>query len=761
MKSASYGNYDIIVRLVEDDPQQPPVPDKDIDVWINGEKNTIETDDNGIVKISIPLNTFDDISIEAEYEESTYFNPSSEETIKKFDEEWDFFNGYSLDMVVSLFGNYSNLDASKISSVANSFFNIKEDLIDGNLDDISNIALFLELIDSEYFVDPWSNLFELRNYEFFNCPWTDGSFFATLIYSAFGEFHSKDVLFVPQPSDGEQAFVGDVFSASHTFENVIVSSKEIWDWVEHSVSSGTIFDVWNVDNVVELIVKLVTPGWHHKYKNGVHYYVKISLTKILDKYKETWDYIRTEYHRGNFPVSKTFVLEIPDDDNLQILWDTSKYGLFWHIVGDLLQLGFDYLIEQFEMQIDSIIYLLSLIGIDVYEILENIFGWVNKQKVEELKSELLEDFDEKLDHVLDKIEEIEFLNYGNDFDALPLGDNLILEATSVMSISPLLISLDDDFTESDLFDEIASKFSILTGLFVDGDELKDLFDNLCEIIDQDITLQIPGNNIPLDTTEIEEIVAGWDDLNKITSSDISNINNIIFNLEGIEGFSTNDIRDVIDLITQTIGGLESIFAPLFEELLYFLAENDPWFAARTNYDIYILIALIIDIFSIILDVLDALGWFPDIGIFDEIISLVIGIAIGYCGYNAKIKTDDTYKEKNAEYIESIGAYIFVQAYFELDTQIFYGDYTADKVGAVVEIVLDIISVCSTYWHFYEQGEVDWDAVLWAIIDGVINFPDAVLPLIKDNKKALGICVIASAIGITLLIIRLTNPGRWI
>jgi len=117
-----------------------------------------------------------------------------------------------------------------------------------------------------------------------------------------------------------------------------------------------------------------------------------------------------------------------------------------------------------------------------------------------------------LDHVLDKIEEIEFLNYGNDFDALHLGDNLILEATSVMSINPLLISLDDDFTESDLFDEIASKFSILTGLFVDGDELKDLFDNLCEIIDQDITLQIPGNNISLDTTEIEEI------LNSYTSS---------------------------------------------------------------------------------------------------------------------------------------------------------------------------------------------------------------------------------------------------
>ena len=171
--------------------------------------------------------------------------------------------------------------------------------------------------------------------------------------------------------------------------------------------------------------------------------------------------------------------------------------------------------------------------------------------------------------------------------------------------------------------------------------------------------------------------------------------------------------------------------------------------------------MIIDIFCILLDVLDALNWFPDLGILDEIITLVMGIIIGYCGYNAKIKTDDTYKGKNAEYIVAIGAYIFVQAYFELDTQIYYGDYIADKVGTIVEIVLDIISVCSTYWHFYEQGDVDWDAVLWAIIDGVINFPDAVLPLIKDNKKALGICVVASAIGITLLIIRLTNPGRWI
>ena len=89
------------------------------------------------------------------------------------------------------------------------------------------------------------------------------------------------------------------------------------------------------------------------------------------------------------------------------------------------------------------------------------------------------------------------------------------------------------------------------------------------------------------------------------------------------------------------------------------------------------------------------------------------------------------------------------------------DQMADLFGTVIEIVLDIISVCSTYWHFYEQGDVDWDAILWAIIDGVVNFPDAVLPLIKDNKKALGICIGASAIGTILLIIRLTNPGRWI
>ena len=171
--------------------------------------------------------------------------------------------------------------------------------------------------------------------------------------------------------------------------------------------------------------------------------------------------------------------------------------------------------------------------------------------------------------------------------------------------------------------------------------------------------------------------------------------------------------------------------------------------------------MILDIFSITADVLDALNKWLDSSIVDEIISLLLGIGIGYLGYDAKLRTDDTYKEKNAQYIEAVGAYMSIQAYFELKFQIYYGDFIADRVGAIIEIVLDIISVCSTYWHFYEQGDVDRDAVLWAIIDGVINFPDAVLPLIKDNKKALVICIVASAIGITLLIIRFTNPGRWI
>ncbi|TFG19452.1 MAG: hypothetical protein EU529_16310, partial [Promethearchaeota archaeon] len=216
---------------------------------------------------------------------------------------------------------------------------------------------------------------------------------------------------------------------------------------------------------------------------------------------------------------------------------------------------------------------------------------LNKAKANELISELMEDFDNKLDHVIGKIETIEFLDYGNDFNALPLGNDLFSSATSLMSISPSLISLDEDFTESELFDEIASKFSILTGFLCDGDDFEELFDGLGDIIDKDITLEISGFDISLDTTDIEEIVNEWDNIDKMTFSDISDINNLIFGLDDIEKLTTENIRDDIILISQAIGGIGNFIEDAFEKLIYeFIAKIDPWFYSRATYDGALLVA---------------------------------------------------------------------------------------------------------------------------------------------------------------------------
>jgi len=743
--SDSYGKYDVMARLIEDDPDQAPIPDEKITLWINGGEHKKTTDENGYVKVSLPINTFNDISIEVEYDGSSFFKSSQGNQVKTFNEEENFFNQYSLDMVIDLFTKFSNLAGNLIPSVANSFFNFKEDALDGILSTAVDLQQFYSLLGYPYeVVLLGGNQVELQDFCYFVDPISGGDGIVSIFYLGM----SADKSF--NPGAYGPPYPGKVYTFSHLFQ--------WWQWHDRDLDLDDLLDLLDLDSILEILEEFgssATEIWFNAYE-----WVEFDI-----KPKSSWPFWKLDYaiyHWNQFhEFLKIINPEITLPGSVLDEWNDKRGELFWKWIEDILKLGFKFMVEDYNNIADNIIELLALLGIDVYEILKDIWEYFNKAKAEKLLSELMEDFDNKLDHVIDKIEAIEFLDYGDEFDALHLGNNIVSSATSLMSISPPQISLDDDFTESELFDEIASQFSMLTGLLCDGDDLEDLFDNLCDTIDKDITLPIPGRDILLDTTEIEEIVSGWDDINKMTFSDISLLNDLIFGLDGIEELTTKDIRDVIILITQTIGGLESIFGTIFEELLEFIAKNDPWFLSRATYEIALLIAMIIHIVLIIVDVLDALNKMYDIGIFDEILTFIFGIVIGYCGYTAKEKVDDNYKEKNAEYVQAIGSYVTVQAYFELDIQIFHGDTAADLGGTVIELILDVISVCSTYWHFYENGDVDWDAILWAVIDGSIIFPDAVFPLVKNYKKALGACIVVCAIGITLLIIRLTNPGRWI
>ena len=141
-------------------------------------------------------------------------------------------------MLVSLFEDYSNLDADKISSVANVFFNFKEDIKDDKLDDILNVVEFLNLIDSPYFVEPWSNFFELRDYKYFLSHWTNGKTYMPIGYSSIYETLTHNVYFQNNPEEGESVSVGTRFDFEWTFINAILKKEAVYKWERTDTTSS-------------------------------------------------------------------------------------------------------------------------------------------------------------------------------------------------------------------------------------------------------------------------------------------------------------------------------------------------------------------------------------------------------------------------------------------------------------------------------------------------------------------------------------------
>ncbi|TFG20038.1 MAG: hypothetical protein EU529_15500 [Promethearchaeota archaeon] len=389
MISDTYGKYDIMATLVEDDHLQKPIPGEDLCVGINGNERIIKTDDYGSIRRSIQINTFDDISIEADYDGSDYFHPSSEEQVKTFDEEWDFFNSYSDDMMIDLFEEYSDLSGANIPEVARYFFNVKEDLReDGDLNYISNISEFLNLIDSEYFVEPWSNLFEIRNYEYFPCPWTNGHKYFKLSYETiFQPLLTHNEPFTP--TAGSHVDLGTRFDFSHDFWAIINKIFDFkWsDWTGCSDDDVTnalglsvfgmylVYGLGDDDETIDAHGSI--PGDDEKYrwdlwrwKDWEDFWNFEWVYELSDTdWKYKYEYLK-EIIRAWVTVDDGFTVSIPTEFLGD--WSSTKYGLFWDYLGDVLRLGFDTVYEQFLSIIDSELFLLLQIGINVYELLAYI-----------------------------------------------------------------------------------------------------------------------------------------------------------------------------------------------------------------------------------------------------------------------------------------------------------------------------------------------------------------------------------------------------
>jgi hypothetical protein len=542
------------------------------------------------------------------------------------------------------------------------------------------------------------------------------------------------------------------------------------------VSSGTIFDVWNVDNVVELIAKLVTSGWHHKYKNGVHYYVKLSLTSIIEKYKMTNDYIETIITRGPFPVSKTFVLEIPDDDNLQILWDTSKYGLFWHFVGDLLQLGFDYLIEQFEMQVDSIIYLLSLIGIDVYEILEDILGWLNKEKADEYKNKFRENFDDLSEDLKDIFSNSDILNSISEFDKLfskSSSNNLNTEFNRIWPLNLDEFHLDEDFTDEDYIENIANA-GLLTGLNYEPSDLLELYDGIEEIIQNEYAETIwanieqrydPAVNFNFNEAEglfniILDIMNGWNSIDDIKLSELSEIYNLQIS-EFLPEVSELNLNYGLEVILDEILDEDELLLFLGDWIIEFMAACDITFPFKTDFEIgltlswILLLAMQFGMDSY--DYLENLGY----GIWDDIIILVLAAIGGLFALAALQDAETDYQKKVASYyvnscfdiwlsagIEVIIEEILCKRFLNMDDN--SADNWGDIGGIIADIILTAIGAVQTYYDFEGYDEnYQWG---WAILDGAFGTSNILWFFAERSKNYYFMAGVAGAQAVCLVIL---------
>lgn len=722
MISDTHGKYDIIARLVEDDPQQVPIPDKEIDFRVNGWEPSQYTDENGIAKVSISLNTFDDISIEAEYDGSIYFHPSSEEHVKNFDEEWDFFNSYSDDMLIDLFEDYSDLSGSIIPNVAGSFFNFKQDLLDGSLSTGDDLQHIFDLSGYSYdVVLLGGNEVELQDFLYFPDTITGGDGIVTLSWGGM----SFDIPWNPIAL-GDIPNVDDIYEFFHTFE---------WeDWLDKDISQDELFDLLGVDDIDEFIdyikdwIGSIFEGDFTKWLNDelyVTFEIEFDIFDIppWDTADEVKNWLEDFVKDVELPITLTIADFALDE------WDNNRGDLFWEWIGDTLNLGFKYMDQFFEDILNNIIDILAFLGIDLWELLQDIFGNLLEDKAEALKEEFEDFLEDNQDDIIadvlaaeimgDSTEVPDILNElpGNDF-----GDAIDF----LYPLNPDDIELNPGDSWEDLIDNIGSVMGLFSflGKDLDSEDMMDWYDDLNEDLEDDYWPYIAGDvsqiisNIPL-TIDMDDLNAvfsnsydimdDWEDIGDMKYSDILDLSD--FSLNDIFLNLDNDILDssMLNLLTLLID--EDVIEEIAESVIDFAAEYFWWgndFEVWLSFSWLLLLAI-----QLMCDALDGAG-IADQTRADDLILIGLAIAMGVCAMIAKTHANNPLQKRMVDHFIGAAEDIIFSTLIEIWLEEGQSEIAGDIISSILEIHFAVTGVPETWENFEDYGF--WVQLYWVFAD---------------------------------------------
>jgi hypothetical protein len=456
--SQDQGKYDLFTRLLEDDLTPTPITGEEIEIWVDGSKFIRTTDTNGYATVSISIADFGDITASAEYSGSNNFISSNNAYTKTFDDEITFFAEYSEDQMVDLFNSYSSHPQA-----GKSFFNYKEDILDGSLSDTAHLQDFINILGLPYTVaKTGQSSFEFRDLAYFLDPVSGGDGIVKLI------FRGMEKWFSFQPQQGRTVNIGQEFTFKHNFTWKVI--EDVMGWIMETISLDDLLNDLNLDDFTDLLNFLVDIGkeisgavlsfnhndtpykvdidfinidlsdllnilnlvnwgelvdWFIGLVEGVNQFWTEGLIYQLRAFKDLWgvwqfDWLKKSVFdgamKGIWTVIDTIIhifweivtktVEITTDlfpNHILPLWYKHVGDLFWHYIGDTLYLAFQYWTERFTDLTESKFAMLSRAGITAWELLDSISQNTKEERLESSIIELNENREETKNHFINEI----------------------------------------------------------------------------------------------------------------------------------------------------------------------------------------------------------------------------------------------------------------------------------------------------------------------------------------------------------------------
>ena len=434
--------------------------------------------------------------------------------------------------------------------------------------------------------------------------------------------------------------------------------------------------------------------------------------------------------------------------------------MFWKIVDKYLYLIFDYVKEQFLKSIDGILFLLDLIGIDLWEILDDLHQYLNSKKAEEIKNEINDDIEDFGEDLITRLKGIDV--FDSIEDSLSILDIFSSDqmATEFNKISTFDFNdfLIDDYNIENIIEKVAPT-TMRSGFSLNPTDFKELIDDINEEFNDeygpDLENEILQNydfpeNLEFQLMEelgieIEEKLGEINDVDDLTFSGMNLLDNVSI-LDILPNLKQIDLNNAIDrigsIMFEDVDGLIAISNALVD----FVGKFDTEFLWRNDYELFLTISWLC-----LLSVqygLDTYDYYKGLGkgLKDDSLVFWFAVIIFITAAEAKMKAEFDYQEDVAEYFMTAAGFILISVKIEIIVEVITinspNDDWADRITCVVDIILSFISISITYDTFKKYD--DTRAYYWAISDGIYGLSNAAWYIAGYIKNYYAIAAVGAA-----------------